>query len=120
MTNPVFENAITSLHSLSESVEAEIVRLAGVHQQVEAQKTQKAELQRENATAAEKLAAARREVADATTTAKDILDAACRERDKIIADARIAAARMHDDAAGARAVKAELDAVIARLASVKA
>lgn len=104
MANTVFESALVTMRQLVDAVEAEIhrqssveVRAQGAQQRLDALRVQERDLQKLLQELAPQVYAARQSITEAETVAKRTLQDGERQKDKIIADARVVAQQMVED-----------------------
>jgi len=86
MANPVFDNAQAAITNALGAVEAELQRLAGVQQHLDALQVQRRELQATVNQLAQQIPEHRQAIADAQESAKVILDGARKEKDRITSE----------------------------------
>jgi chromosome segregation ATPase len=92
MTNSVFERALTAHRETFAAVEAEIQRLAGVQQHLDALNTQRRELQATVSQLAQQIPAHQRAIDDAKAAAAAAIETEKAEKARIVAEARETAA----------------------------
>lgn len=91
MANPVFENALATIAQAMGSVETEIQRCAGIHQQTEALQGQQKELRQTVAGLAEQVRQHREELAGAAANVKQLMDEGGKRKSQLIETAQKAA-----------------------------